>query len=317
MHFRLFPALAGRVILAITFVGTALLFGACATNPVAKFYLERTPLTTPELFPYTGGTQIFSTTRGTIERDAGNLAARGYALLGFSNFWTTGQDRITEDKAIEQAKLIGADVVLFEGELTGTSQAVVPFLTVTPGQTSTTTYSGTANANIRSNTNTNYNTPYGNINAVSNTTAYGSANTTGTSTTTTAPVFNTQMIPVTVNRYDYQVLFFRKRFYIFGAQYDALPSELRQQLQRNTGLIVKVVVEGFSAYNANILIDDVLTTIDGETITTAEAFAQQLQARAGREVEIEVLRNGAPKTIKVKLGILPQKTAPAKVLTAS
>lgn len=282
----------------------------CATNPYTQYYQASKATNIPSLLPYSGKTQVFSTTKDSVRRNVDDLMRRGYVAIGQASF--EGGDNYTEQQILEQAKAVGADIVLAMGEFAGVQQMVVPYVTVTPGQTSTTYSSGSASANISGNSQTTYQTPYGLVNASGAGSASGHASYSGTSTTTTSPTFQTQMVPVTVNRYSYSAGFFRRRTYMFGAYYDAIPTELRQTLQRNAGVIVLLVVDNTPAFRANLLPGDVIISFRGQEIQGPDALGDAYERAANEEVEVGVLRKSELKLIKVKIGPKPDAPAPAK-----
>ena len=126
----------------------------------------------------------------------------------------------------------------------------------------------------------------------------------------TSGTFSTNYVPYNIDRYSYVAMFYRKRSFVFGANWVPLDANQRQQLQRNTGVVIVTVVDGTPAFLANILPGDILLTIDGEQITTDQNFRAQTVARAGKKVSIGLLRNGKEMTIEMELG-RPQVETPA------
>jgi hypothetical protein len=260
----------------------------CATTPngFSQFYQDRAGAGITNLPSYSGSTKIIAQSTDPTN-DIKELYRNGYALIGFSAFEGSPQ---TQDMLVSQAKKIGADVVLYSSVYLGSQQAAVPFLQYHPGQTYTTTSSGTVNANA-----------WG-----SGGYAYGTGNYYGNSTTTSPGTFSTQVVPVTVQRYQYQAGFFRKmKPAIFGVLPQPLPSEIRQQLQRNTGLFVWIVQSGSPAFYANILEGDVILKMNGEDVLSLPDLIEKNAKFAGQKVDVEVWRNGEFKTISVQLNNKP------------
>ena len=261
---------------------------AACVAPYDKFY---TKVITPEfeayLLPWSGRTDYVSTSTEGIPDATRRLGEKGYQLLGYVAFEANAGDYTSSLKA--KAAEVQADVVLVSSEFAGTLNTVVPILNYTPGQNSTTFTSGTVNATARNN--------YG-------ATAYGTANYSGTSTTTSPGTFNTNYIPVQVQRSKNEASFWRKRTFVFGAAYVPLTPEIRQQLERNSGLVIIGVVENSAAFLANILIDDILVSIDDEPIISVEEFNQQIRRKAGQKIAIEIIRKGKTKTIVMQLSPL-------------
>jgi hypothetical protein len=119
-------------------------------------------------------------------------------------------------------------------------------------------------------------------------------------------MFTAPGIPVTVRVYQYQAGFFRRgRPAILGVFYRAAPSEIRQKLERNTGVFVFVVRNGSPAFNANLLEGDVILKTDGEDVMSEADMREKLNKLAGRKVELEIWRDGRFKTISVQLNKKP------------
>lgn len=107
---------------------------------------------------------------------------------------------------------------------------------------------------------------------------------------------------VTVVRFQYVAGFFRKiRPPIFGIIGIPLPSEIRQQLERNTGVFVWVVANDSPAFNANILEGDVILKMNGEDVMSVADLTKKNVMFAGQKIDVEIWRNGQFKTISVQL----------------
>ncbi len=274
-------------------VVASILFAGCATNYFSKFYSDDTAAVPPEsvartLLPYSGKTEIFSTENQ--KADHRKMTERGYVRIGYAGF--EGAGGVTHGQILEQAKRVGADIVLYSSGHTGSQIVTSPFIQYNPGTTSTTYNSGTAQANV-----------YGTGGA-----AYGNATYSGTSTTTTPGTYSTTMIQSTVDTYEHGASFWRKgRPQRLGVVTAPIPDELRRVLGRNTGRVVDIVVEGSSAFEANILTGDIIIQIGEYPITTQESFTAALDALEGQKVEITLLRNGTEKKVST---LLRKVTAP-------
>jgi len=66
----------------------------------------------------------------------------------------------------------------------------------------------------------------------------------------------------------------------------------RQELQSNKGVAVRLVAEGTPAFDADILIDDVITAIDGVSVSSPKAFSDVLRDRRGKQVSLSIVRRG-------------------------
>ncbi|MCK9388228.1 MAG: PDZ domain-containing protein [Sulfuritalea sp.] len=192
-------------------------------------------------------------------------AKRGYVMIGNSMF-NSGRPE-SETSAILQAKDVGADLVLIlDPRYTGSVTSSIPITT----PTSSTSYStGTATA-------------YGPGGPV---TAYGSG-------TTTTYGSTTNYVPITINRSDYGAVYFVKQRFGLGAFGRDLTDNERQELQTNKGAVVRLVVDGTPAFNADILVGDIITSIDGIDIVNAQAFSELLRDRRGKRIALVVLRRG-------------------------
>jgi len=190
---------------------------------------------------------------------------RGYVVIGDSMF--NSGTRESDDSAVRQAQDVGADLVLIlDPTYTGSVTSSVPITT----PTTTTSYStGSATA-------------YGPRGSV---TAYGSG-------TTTTYGSTTNYVPVTVHRSDYGAVFFVKQRFDLGLFFRDLTDSERQELQSNKGIAVRVVVDGTPAYEADILVGDVVTTIDGVSVSNVKAFTDLLRERRGKLVSLSINRRG-------------------------
>jgi hypothetical protein len=165
---------------------------------------------------------------------------RGYSAIGYASF-TSGRVE-SEDAALRQAKEVGADLVLiFDPKYAGSTTTNVP---ITIPTTSTAYTTGTATAFG----------PGGTV------TAHGNA-------TTTTYGTNTSIIPITVNRSSYGAIFFIKQNYRLGLVVRDLNDDERRALQTNKGVVVRVVVDGTPAFDADLLVGDIITSVDGQVVS--------------------------------------------------
>ncbi|AOF85796.1 PDZ domain protein [Hydrogenophaga sp. RAC07] len=196
---------------------------------------------------------------------ADQYTKRGYGLIGTSVF-NSGR-RETEDAAIQQGAEVKADlVVILNPRFTGSVTTAMP---ITVPKTTTSYSSGTATA-------------FGPRGPV---TAYGSGTTTTYGTSTT-------FVPVTVNRMDFGAAYFVKRKWSFGLEPRELTDQERQALQSNRGVAVRLIVDGTPAFDADILVGDLLTEIDGVPLTGVASLGPLLQERDGKRISVTLVRNG-------------------------
>ena len=265
--------------------GVVALFSLSACqSPYSQFYTRQLPASYERwLLPHVGETQFYSSPQNELQVGVENIIKRGYAVLGYSSFEANAGDYTGSLRA--KSKELQADIVLVSSAYAGTQSGILPLVTYQPGQTATTYSSGQVNANA-----------YGRGGA-----AYGTANYSGTSTTTTSGAFSTNYIPYSVSRNSYTAIYFRKYHFLIGARWRPLNDEERRALERNTGLVVNLVVDGTPAFAANILPGDMLVTFEGEPIQSTEWLNAQTIAKAGQLVKFGIVRGGREKTIELRL----------------
>lgn len=192
-------------------------------------------------------------------------AKRGYAMVGHSTF-NSGRPE-SEDSAVRQGQKVGADLVLIlNPKYTGSVTSAIPITT----PTTTTSYSsGSATA-------------YGRDGPV---TAYGAG-------TTTTYGSTTNYVPFTVHRSDYGAVFFVKERFSLGVFTRDLNDAERQEFQSNKGAAVRLVVDGTPAFDADILVGDVITAVDGKAVSSAKALSDLLRERAGNVIAVSIVRRG-------------------------
>lgn len=192
-----------------------------------------------------------------------NYERQGYMPIGYSSF-NSGRPE-PDANAIEQGRAVGADLVLIVNpQYTGTMMTSIPITTPT---TSTAYSTGTATA---------YG-PYGMVNA------YGSGTTTTYGTQTT-------YMPLAIHRVNYGAVYLVKRHFLFGAIMRELNDAERQAIQSNKGAVVQLVVNGSSAFNADILPGDIITAADGQPILSMPDFSQYIGAHAGQSMTLDIIR---------------------------
>lgn len=124
----------------------ALLLCCGCANQFTKFYQDNTPRLGPSaayMRNYSGSTVVRSMANGADDIKA--MKRKNYVALGSSAF--QGSRAPGRNDLVNQAKRVGADVVLYRSDYLGSSQTAVPFVNYNQGQTYTTTSSGTVQAN--------------------------------------------------------------------------------------------------------------------------------------------------------------------------
>ena len=56
--------------------------------------------------------------------------------------------------------------------------------------------------------------------------------------------------------------------------------------------MVRLIVDGSPAFNADLLIGDVVTAVDGVAIANAQGFNELLREREGKQVALSIVRRG-------------------------
>jgi len=250
----------------------SVLVTACA-NPYSQFY-KGVPdaRIRPGYIATTEQLKIYST--NDFERDRKALIQKGYIPVGESAF-NAGADSVTEAQLREQASKIGAHAVLVSSRFSHTVSGAVPLTLPT-----TTSYSsGTATA-------------YGSGGSV---TAYGSGTTTTYGTQTT-------YIPYTVNRSDFNAMYFAKIKPRIGFLAEPLDDESKRRLQSNSGVRVVVITEGSPAFDANVLPGDILISFGGETVRSIEHYQELLKSLSTDTVGLVLNRDGRLVNVTLKVG---------------
>jgi len=250
-------------------------------NPYTDFYQPRQQVIGNERFAQPQGEPSIYSYSGNIEQDNRVMRENGFDLVGFSSF-TGGGNGASKENLLTQARTIGASVVMAKTNSAGTVSGVMPYTTTSPGQVITSNSYGTANA-------------YGTGGS-----AYGTYQ--GSTTTYVPGTTSTQMVPYTVQRYDFLATYWAKiRVVHFGAFYVNLPPAMSQQLQRNTGVVIDLLIKGSPAFYANVLVGDVVIKVNEEGVTDVQGFQNILMRNAGNQVTLTILRGTEQKLISMRL----------------
>jgi hypothetical protein len=258
-----------------------LVLTGCASNGYREFYTQ-VPGATPERVaqtraaPPAGDPQVVHLPSPRFDGNAQSAYARqGYEVIGYAGF-TSGRAP-DDDDAIDQGRKVGADlVVILSPQYTGSVTASIPITTPT---TSTSYTNGMATA-------------YG---------TGGSAVAFGNSTTTTYGT-STTYVPTTVERFQYGAIYLVKYRFRLGVKWRALTDDERQELQSNRGVYVMTIVDGTPAYQSDILPGDVIIAVDGSPVDGPTGANEMLSTRAGRTVDLTIIRQGKTISKKVSLG---------------
>jgi serine protease Do len=99
-----------------------------------------------------------------------------------------------------------------------------------------------------------------------------------------------------------------------GVQVQSINDDLAKSLKMsdNHGAIVSNVTPGSPADKAGLKPGDVIRAVDGKAVETSPDLSHRIASKGpGTTVGLEVLRDGANKTIDVKLGTFPEETEAA------
>ena len=268
-------------------IALALLAG-CATNPFAQFYHDNMTQFPPEmqqrLLPPSANPEIIVVAQSDAKVQARHLMEKGFAALGFAGF--KGSGKASRNNLTEQAKKVGADVVIYSSQYSHTERGVQAVSTYEPGQTYTTTSYGSATANI-------YGGRYN---------AYGYGNYSDYTTTSSSGTVHTDYVPYERRVNEHSASFWRRvKPGVFGAVFKAIPDDLRSKLQRNTGAYIDVVVNDSPAFKANIMQADVLIGVADKPVSTDTEAGAIIRSYAGQKVPVKVIRANRTVTLEVQL----------------
>lgn len=243
-------------------VFVALLTG-CA-NPYAQFYQgEADARKLPSYQSSTEEFRIYSAS--DWERDLTALERRGFVMIGSSSF-SAGTNVVHEYQLREQATKVGAQLVLVSSKYSHTIQGAMP---LTLPQTTTSYTNGNA-------------------------TAYGPGGTTSITGNATTTTYGSQtvMMPYAVDWANFLAVYMVRTKSRLGLFVKDLDDQTRQRLQSNKGLIVRNVVEGSPAFDADIIPGDVLLMIGNVRPASGEQYGAALDKYQGQSVKIKLDRNG-------------------------
>lgn len=245
---------------------------SCSPSGYEKFYypyLDVHSLTDVEKLSENEEPKLYGT--DNFERDIYILRSKNYYVVGYSSFNGAYEDL---SKAKEQAKRIGAAVILTSSEYTNTLTSQIPLFIP---QKSTTTYKGSVTSN--------------------NNTGFFSGKSTTTSTST-SQITTHQM------RYDQSAVYFIKstKKLRFGIFIENLKPEDRISLQRNTGAKITLVVEDTPCFYANLLPGDILLKIGDSEIKNYEHALNIMDSyKAKNSCKFTILREGEESEVTIDL----------------
>jgi len=109
-------------------------------------------------------------------------------------------------------------------------------------------------------------------------------------------------VPVTIPLSDYGAVYFVRQRFELGVFSRDLHDAERQELKTNQGAVVRLVVDGSPAFNADLQIGDVVTAVDGVDVANAQVFKELIRERGGKQVALSIVRRGQRLAKTVQLG---------------
>jgi len=257
----------------------ALVFASGCTNPYHENYFstleKRNKDELTRILPPSGSPQLV--TSNDLKADSIRMRENGYLLVGRATFQST---HIDEKVALDQARQIGAEVVLVNHQYVTSVTQSVPIEQWDPGQQvthqeTTVVQQGDATPTV--------------IQKQSQTTVQGE--------------FHTSFVDQNVDYYKYAATFWAKaKPSILGVLVKPLDEKSKTLVGSNKGVRVRAVVKDSPAFEADILRDDILLSLGDEVIRDPDQFFDLVERNQGKEVSVGLFRAGQDLTVKVKLG---------------
>ena len=262
-------------------IGAALLLLAgCAGNPYKRNFTTQLSDKVPQgetssFLPSAPQPTLLSST--SIPTDAIKLLEKGYFPIGRSKF---REQLIDGRAALEEAKEIGADLVLVKQEHAGTGTYTVPVGDWSPDRSITTTETvRTENAD-----------------------GTAAQLSTRENTTIISGEYQTHYEVQTVDYYDHTAVYWRRVAKPhFGAYVTELDAAQRKASGSNKGVAVEALITGSPAFQADLFEGDIIRSINGKALAGVEDYLAKLPATPGQTIELEVWRDGALLTKTVTL----------------
>jgi hypothetical protein len=244
--------------------------GACTASGYKSFYKEIPQTQDSALIKYLDPKENPKIIRSENIKDDLSIAfSKGYIPIGTSSF---NGELESETKVIEQAKRVGASLVLVNAQFTDAQSSTIPIILPSTQTTRTT----------------------GSV---------GGLGVSGVSTT-----YGTTSVPMIVNqrRFDQEAIYFAVdlKKYKYGLSITDLPKELRLKYERNTGAFVQTLRDGSPAFLANVLMGDVIVEVDEKEIINAEQCLRVMDETSPADgiSVLKIIRNGEIREVKVDIG---------------
>jgi hypothetical protein len=107
-----------------------------------------------------------------------------------------------------------------------------------------------------------------------------------------------------VRRYDYAIYYFVQRTFLpaLGWRVINLDNENRRIFQRNTGVIVHVVLKNTSVFYANIVRNDIIVRINEHIINNVDDYWETYDnLNTGDVIEVEYIRNNRSNILNIRV----------------
>jgi S1-C subfamily serine protease len=114
-------------------------------------------------------------------------------------------------------------------------------------------------------------------------------------------------MPYNIDRFDQGATYWAKRNYplVLGVRCKELPSELRQKMGSNKGVLVVVVEKESPAYRADIVNGDIIKKINNTEIYNESTLESAYRLNAEKKVSILLIREGKEIVKEVMLNPIP------------
>jgi serine protease Do len=224
-----------------------------------------------------------------LDADSERLFGEGYVMIGYLGL---AADDVPTEAVSRQAIAVGAEVVLVHSRYSGTETRVRSVTAKT--RTRVVTSFGSTHGNLTE-TGTLAAQVHGAGQTFSGSGSYSRiarASAFSSGYTILPSESRTVFVPFSERQYDYQIAFWRKRkSNRMGAHTELIPLELRRVLGRNTGAMVVAVEAKSPAFYADVLVGDVVVSLDGSDVREPDEFVRLAEQARGR-FELVVLRDG-------------------------
>lgn len=232
--------------------------------------LERWPSgEASRLLPVEGPARIVTST--DMRADAVRMMENGYLLLGRSQF---SGPKVDPSETLRLAKEVGASVVLVHLEYIDSVMQTVPLTEWIPPHEETVV--------IRE--------------------SIGGAMREREVARRIEGEFRTTYVPETVEYYDHTATYWGKsKPPIFGVLVQGLDEEARKRIGSNRGVVICAVIADSPAFKADLLRDDIITSLDGVPMDSPDLFFDTVIAGQGKTVAVEFVRGTERKSVTLTI----------------